>query len=421
MVLEKKVNIIPINYTEVNRLSEDFGKRFVPRQELPDEQDFWLQTSHLNTDQYAFSFVKIEAPSELLKDKNNRETHIYYLKHTMKQAAILREIVPQAKLLNPLDRASYSTCKSKSTDNTKNDKILKISSKTHKKNKVEDHSRIVKSCLNKPNCVVEPSRNAHVQHSKLNTNSELECIKYNSSMFDARHELCFFEFVPDMNASFNSKSVKKAKNKKNGNLQEKRFTKIGYNWRPTRRTFTLDGNVCPLTRIITTNKVPLREPIPLEVVAQESVVTKVYTRRPKVVQIVLWYLDFGCSKHMTRDRSQLTNFVHKFLDTVKFDNNRIAKIMGYGDYQIGNITIEKLYLLHMDFCGPMRVASINGKKYILFIMDDYSQFTWVKFLASKDEAPDFNIKFLKMIQVRLNMAVRNIRTENGTEFSINSA
>ncbi|GJX24660.1 retrovirus-related pol polyprotein from transposon TNT 1-94 [Tanacetum coccineum] len=59
---------------------------------------------------------------------------------------------------------------------------------------------------------------------------------------------------------------------------------------------------------------------------------------------------------------------------------------------------EKLYLLHMDLCGPMRVTSVNGKKYILFIVDDYSRFTWVKFLRSKDEAPDFIIKFLKMIQ-----------------------
>ncbi|GJY12060.1 putative ribonuclease H-like domain-containing protein [Tanacetum coccineum] len=70
----------------------------------------------------------------------------------------------------------------------------------------------------------------------------------------------------------------------------------------------------------------------------------------------------------------------------------------------------------MDLYGPMRVASINGKKYILVIVDDYSRFTWVKFLASKDEAPDFIIKFLKKIQVRLNATVRNIRTDNGTEF-----
>nr|GEU47907.1 retrovirus-related Pol polyprotein from transposon TNT 1-94 [Tanacetum cinerariifolium] len=59
---------------------------------------------------------------------------------------------------------------------------------------------------------------------------------------------------------------------------------------------------------------------------------------------------------------------------------------------------EKLYLLHMDLCGPMCVESVNGKKYILVIIDDYSRFTWVKCLRSKDEAPNFTIKFLKMIQ-----------------------
>ncbi|GJT83409.1 putative ribonuclease H-like domain-containing protein [Tanacetum coccineum] len=53
---------------------------------------------------------------------------------------------------------------------------------------------------------------------------------------------------------------------------------------------------------------------------------------------------------------------------------------------------EKLYLLHMDLCVPMRVKSINGKKYILVIVDDYSRFTWVRFLRSKDEAPDAIIK-----------------------------
>ncbi|GKD63894.1 hypothetical protein Tco_1306002, partial [Tanacetum coccineum] len=67
MVLEKKVNIKPINYAELNRLSEDFGKCFVPQQELSDEQAFWLQTSHPNTDQSASSPVKIEAPRELPK------------------------------------------------------------------------------------------------------------------------------------------------------------------------------------------------------------------------------------------------------------------------------------------------------------------------------------------------------------------
>nr|GEV80922.1 hypothetical protein [Tanacetum cinerariifolium] len=59
---------------------------------------------------------------------------------------------------------------------------------------------------------------------------------------------------------------------------------------------------------------------------------------------------------------------------------------------------QKLYLLHMDLYGPMRVKSVNGKKYILVIVNNYSRFTWVKCLSSKDEALDFIIKFLKMIQ-----------------------
>ncbi|GKA39771.1 retrovirus-related pol polyprotein from transposon TNT 1-94 [Tanacetum coccineum] len=72
---------------------------------------------------------------------------------------------------------------------------------------------------------------------------------------------------------------------------------------------------------------------------------------------------------------------------------------------------EKLYLLHMDLCGPMRVASVNGKKYILVIVDDYSRFTWVKCLRSKDKAPDFIIKFLKMIQLVIFMGTKAAATD----------
>ncbi|GJU23312.1 hypothetical protein Tco_1156654 [Tanacetum coccineum] len=64
---EKKINTTPINYVELNRLFEDFSKRFVPQQELSAKQDFWLKTSHLNTEQSATSPIKIEAPGELPK------------------------------------------------------------------------------------------------------------------------------------------------------------------------------------------------------------------------------------------------------------------------------------------------------------------------------------------------------------------
>ncbi|GJS30840.1 retrovirus-related pol polyprotein from transposon TNT 1-94 [Tanacetum coccineum] len=70
---------------------------------------------------------------------------------------------------------------------------------------------------------------------------------------------------------------------------------------------------------------------------------KVEDHPRSVVQIILWYLDSECSKHITGNRSQLINFVHKFLGTVRFRNDQIAKITGYGDYQMGNVTISRVY------------------------------------------------------------------------------
>nr|GEW49342.1 retrovirus-related Pol polyprotein from transposon TNT 1-94 [Tanacetum cinerariifolium] len=81
-----------------------------------------------------------------------------------------------------------------------------------------------------------------------------------------------------------------------------------------------------------------------------------------------------------------------------------------------NTNLEVFNTLHMDLYGPMRVQTIDGKKYILVIVDDYTRFTWVKFLRSKDETPKVVIKFLKQIQVDLNKTIRFIRTDNGIEF-----
>ncbi|GJU67175.1 integrase, catalytic region, zinc finger, CCHC-type containing protein [Tanacetum coccineum] len=142
-------------------------------------------------------------------------------------------------------------------------------------------------------------------------------------------------------------------------------------------------------------------------------------------------------------------FPWQFLGTVRFGNDHVAAILGFGDLQWGNILITKfkyhkenlcpsceqgkskrashppkpvpnskqrLHLLHMDLCGPMRIASINGKQYVLVIVDDYSRYTWVIFLRSKDEAPEEIKTFLKKITVLLQAPVIIVRTDNGTEF-----
>ncbi|GKC40220.1 hypothetical protein Tco_1052604, partial [Tanacetum coccineum] len=63
----------------------------------------------------------------------------------------------------------------------------------------------------------------------------------------------------------------------------------------------------------------------------------------QVVQVILWYLDSGCSKHMTGNRSKLKNFVEKFIGLVRFGNDHFRAIMGYGDYVIGDSVISRLY------------------------------------------------------------------------------
>nr|GFA28260.1 retrovirus-related Pol polyprotein from transposon TNT 1-94 [Tanacetum cinerariifolium] len=92
-----------------------------------------------------------------------------------------------------------------------------------------------------------------------------------------------------------------------------------------------------------------------------------------VVQIGLWYLDSGCSKHMTGDRSQLTNFVNKFLGIVKFGNDHVAKIMDYGDYQIGNVTISRVYFVEGLGHNLFSVGEkfVNQQERCLQILDIY--------------------------------------------------
>ena len=63
----------------------------------------------------------------------------------------------------------------------------------------------------------------------------------------------------------------------------------------------------------------------------------------------------------------------------------------------------------MDLCGPLKVQSRSGKKYIRVIVNDYSRYTWTRFLRSKAETPEELIVLLKMIQTKLNQVIAGIR------------
>nr|GEX00969.1 hypothetical protein [Tanacetum cinerariifolium] len=113
----------------------------------------------------------------------------------------------------------------------------------------------------------------------------------------------------------------------------------------------------------------------------------------------LSHLNFGAINHLARQG------LVRGLPKLKFEKDHLCSACAMGKStkkmhkpKSEDTNQKKLYLLHMDLCGPIRFESVNGKKYILIIVDDYSRFTWLKFLRSKDETPNFIIKFLKMIQ-----------------------
>nr|GEW94192.1 hypothetical protein [Tanacetum cinerariifolium] len=379
--------------------------------------------------------------------------------------------------------------------NTKKDMIQQTQSRA-KKNKIEAYPRNVRTSLRNKKSVVNTKDIASVPNSKLNMNSDLKCATCNGCLFSDNHDSCVLEFINSVNARVKSKSTKKPLNRK-------------------------------IWKITTTAIVPLRKLVPLESNTSKPVVTSAYSWKPKEAGNKVPVSNSKINKSLSANKKKpnkswgsiISNVPSSStvecrlskLFSVKFGNDHVAKIMGYGDYKIGNVTIsrvyfveglghnlfsvgqfcdselevafrqhtcfirnlegvdlltesqgnnlytlslgdmmasspicllskasktkswlwhrhlshlnfgkskkksnkpksgdtnqEKLYLMHMDLCGPMPVESVNGKKYILVIVDDYSRFTWVRCLRSKDEAPDFIIKFLKMIQADIGIFI----------------
>ncbi|GJY78199.1 integrase, catalytic region, zinc finger, CCHC-type containing protein [Tanacetum coccineum] len=216
---------------------------------------------------------------------------------------------------------------SKPKSNTKKDWISQTSSSNKKKNIVEDQPRIAKSSLNNVNHISKIVGNENVKHSMLNANFELVCATCHEFMFDDIHDLCVSYYLNDVNAHVKSKSMKS----RNAKTKKKKMI--------------ISTNVVPLRKTISTTQVKQIQPSSNKSGKLNNTTNKRSSSKSKTVgrTIVLWYLDSGCSKHMTEQCFHLINFVRKILGTVRFGNDQIAKIMGYGDYQLGNVTISQVY------------------------------------------------------------------------------
>ncbi|GJR28442.1 retrovirus-related pol polyprotein from transposon TNT 1-94 [Tanacetum coccineum] len=169
--------------------------------------------------------------------------------------------------------------------------------------------------------------------TKHTVDPEMLKIDCNGCMLSDNHDLCVLDFINNVNARNKSKSVKQSSKRKVWKPTGKVFTNIRYIWRPTDRTFTIVGNVCPLTRITTTTEVPLRKPTALENKTPKRVVTLVYSRKPRKSKTNVPVSESKVLKSVSANKKE----------PIKFGNDHMAKILGYGDYQIGNVTISRVY------------------------------------------------------------------------------
>ncbi|GJW79255.1 hypothetical protein Tco_0140937 [Tanacetum coccineum] len=411
-----------------------------------------------------------------------------------------------------------------------------------KKTEVEEHPRI-SSISNQTKSVTTCNDSLNSKTSNVNA----VCATCRKCVFNSNHDACVSKFLKDVNARTKKPNVVPISTRKPKSQANKSVAT------PHKKTVASESTITnskSYYRMLykKTNKA-WKWWIAQQCPSAYTWVPK--TKRKWIVQLILFIVDSGCTKHMTGNLSLLCNFVEKYLGTVRFGNDQFAPILGYGDLVQGNITIKRVYyveglnhnlfsvgqfcdadlevafrkstcfvrdlqgndlltgnrgtdlytislqettsstpiclmakasptqawlwhrrlshlnfdyinllskkdvviglpklkyvkdqlcsscevskakrssfksktvpsskgrlnLLHMDLCGPMRVASINGKKYILVIVDDYSRYTWTLFLRSKDETPEVLKDFLTMIQRNLQAPVISVRTDSSS-------
>ncbi|GJZ66219.1 retrovirus-related pol polyprotein from transposon TNT 1-94 [Tanacetum coccineum] len=306
------------------------------------------------------------------------------------------------------------------------DKVVQNNSQVKlKKTEVEDYHRISSFSNNKTKFVTVCNDNLKSRTSNVN----VVCATCRNCVFNLNHDACVSKFINHVNARPKKPKVVLISARK-----------------PKRQ---VNQSVATQHKKADASESPIQKSRSYFRMLNENT-SKTWTR-----------------KHMTRNLKLLCNFVEKYMGTVWFGNDQFAQIIGYGDLVQGNIMIKRVYyvegldhnlfsvgqlcdanledqlcsscelgkakkssfktktissskrrlhLLHMDLFGPMRVESINGKKYIMVIVYDYSRYTWTRFLKSKDETPEVLIDFLKLIQRGLQAQVITVCTDRGTKF-----
>ncbi|GJZ56896.1 integrase, catalytic region, zinc finger, CCHC-type containing protein [Tanacetum coccineum] len=480
--VKHKINISPIDYSKLNKIKEDFGKRFVTKKEFSAEQAFWLKHSNYNPDTSVKSHtpIRIEAPSDFLRIKSlSGKDSVENVKKDIDEIETINIELEHsvAKLLSENENLRKEREHLKSIYKDQFDSIRKtlIQSKEHSlKNELRKlkGKNVVDAIASKTSATIAPGM------FKLDIEPNSHRLKNNR---DA-HEVYLDKTIENTDTLCGLVEYARKQNPSEPLLE------FAYAVTPLNK----DKKV----RFTSTKVVPTKETTNKSVLTPTQGII-VYSRRPKASKLV------GSSSKSKITRSRISNssdptqsggsivfyVPSSSLNDCRFENDHIAKIMGYEYYQMGNVTISRVYNMERlrhnlfsvgQFCdSDLEVAF---RKHTCFIRDldgvdllkgsrglnlytismenlllsspichlskasktkswlwhrrlshlnfyyitslakhglvrglpklKYQKFTWVKFIRSKDEVPEFVIKFLKMLQVRLNATVRNIKTDN---------
>ncbi|GKB49969.1 retrovirus-related pol polyprotein from transposon TNT 1-94 [Tanacetum coccineum] len=270
---------------------------------------------------------------------------------------------------------------------------------------------------------------SEVVYTIQNDKSEVVYAMCKQCLITANHDVYVLNYVNDMNSRSKKQkaNVSYTENQKKQNPEVKKPKKVGFKERlasPTPSEPSISRRWSPTGRIFYCN----------------GKIIKFKASKGQSNG------DNACTSNPQETSSKRFQNPTSFLGTVRFGNDHVAAILGYDlevafrrntyfvrnlegfDLLKGNRTTnlhtinlhdmataslicyaratstghvpnskQRLHLLHMDFCGPMRIESINGKQYVLVIVDDYSRYTWVHFLRAKDEAPEVTKTVLKKL------------------------
>ncbi|GKE53852.1 retrovirus-related pol polyprotein from transposon TNT 1-94 [Tanacetum coccineum] len=312
------------------------------------------------------------------------------------------------------------------------DKIVPNNSQVKfKKTKVEDHHRI-SSIYNKTKSVTACNDSLKSKISNVNA----VCVTCGKCLFNSDHYACVSKFLNDVNSRAKNPNVvpistRKPKSQANRSVatppkktvaskstiqKSKSYYRMLY--QKTRniminRVYYVEGlnhNLFSVGQFCDADLEETTSSTPLCLMAKASP-TQAWLWHQRLSYLNFDYINLLSKKDVVIGLPKLKYVKNQLCSSCEVSK---AKRSSFKTKVVPSLK-RRLNLFHMDLCGPMRVSSINEKKYILVIIDDYSKYTWTLFLRSKDETPEVLKDFLTMIQRNLQALVIYVRTDRGTE------